>query len=243
MIAQIERPMLALFNGSLRLLSDGGLSGVFRVYLQWNDGPKPYLLVDNILTELREGRNKNNVLYWESDVPDGTKEIYMTFHDGGGGGVLQVELEREAGTIYLPTTEWAQKFQDNGKFPTIKVEPDGSLTCLEGEEIDGDFIFGSYIKPFTECAAKNGVSFIMTEVGTDTLDLSPEEYIEYERVWLEMLKKHGIGWMYNCVHNIFGPRTLIWYNGSNIKFQSFSQWEDTGYVVNDDVMNLLKQYQ
>ena len=231
-------------SGALKLSSDEGFTETkFRVFTEYRYGNQPYLKFDGNPAEIQGRTNDNGIFYWEAVVPEGTKEISFGFHDGGGCGVLQVELEQGNEMIYIPTTGWAQAFHGEDPFPTIRIEPDGNLTCLTGEKVDGEYIYNTYIKPFTDCAEKNGVSFVMTEIANDTLALSPEEYVEYNRVWLEFLQKYGIGWMYNCVHNIFGPRTLIWHNGSVIPFTHFSQWEDTSYAVNDDIMDLLKEYQ
>ncbi|MCM1257906.1 MAG: hypothetical protein NC307_08635 [Roseburia sp.] len=91
---------------------------------------------------------------------------------------------------------------------------------------------------------ENGVSFVATEVGTDTQYLTPEEYAAYHGVLLRAYKENGIGWMYNAIHNILAPRELMWLNSENSLFEDFSDVEDMhGYQVNHDVMKMLKSFQ
>lgn len=48
-----------------------------------------------------------------------------------------------------------------------------------------------------DCAEKYKVSFLLTEVGTDTESLTPEEYVASHSTWLDALNSHDIPWMYN----------------------------------------------
>jgi len=130
-------------------------------------------------------------------------------------------------------------------FPTFRVEDDGTLVNLTGHILDGATLYKNYIQKFVECAERNHVGFLETEIGTDTTVLSVEEYLAYHTMWLDMMREHHIGWMYNCERNIFAPKDLMWLNGTNnpIPFERFSLWEDGPYWINDDVMELLKAYQ
>lgn len=237
-------------SGEGAFVSDTGFdNGTFRIHAQWH-WKKPVIKCDDAAVEVteifhEEGEYQSYVT-WEAAVPAGTREISYAF-PAGEAGLLQVELEQAGGTIYVPTHAIYQYWEDGKQepLPTIRVEADGTLTNISGQAVDGEYIYNTYVKHFVDCAEANGVSFIMTEVGNDTQTLTPEEYVEYNAVWLEFLREKGIGWMYNCVHNILGPRSLIWLNGApgGIAFRNFSQWEDTCYTVNDDIMNLLKDYQ
>lgn len=107
-----------------------------------------------------------------------------------------------------------------------------------------DFV-NAYIKDSMDCAAEYGVSFIATEIGSDNATaLSPEEYVAYHEMILQAYKEHEIGWMYNCVHNILAPESLMWLNKENSKFTNFSKIPDMyGYQVNNTVMDMLKRFQ
>ena len=46
-----------------------------------------------------------------------------------------------------------------------------------------------FLQPWIDCAKRNGVGFLLTEVGTDTHDLTWEGYEAYEGAWLSALKE------------------------------------------------------
>ncbi len=177
-------------------------------------------------------------------VPEGTKELKIVVNEEIGITVIRLLRGYDSAAI-------ANLYIDGDKIdftPTFSISADSHINCLNEETADfgnWDYMYETSIKDFEECAKANGVSFVMTEIGTDTLSLSPEEYIAYHEDQLKILKEHNIGWMYNCVHNILGPRYLIWLSGTDgsIPFENYSDWGDYGYVVNDDVMDLLKKYQ
>lgn len=252
-------------SGEGTLVSDTGFEdGVFRIYTQWCSAT-PVIQCDDVAVEVTEiayvengyqdyvtweqKRARGEIQYqdhvtWEVAVPAGTREISFAFSEGAG--LLQVELEQSGGTIYLPTHGLHHDLEDGYEpLPTIRVEADGTLTNLSGQAVDAAYIYNTYIKHFVDCAEENGVSFILTETGNNSLDLTAEENLAYMTAGLELLQEKGISWMYDCVHNIFGPRSLIWLNGApgTVDFKNFSQWEDTCYTVNDDVVNALKAYQ
>lgn len=179
---------------------------------------------------------------FSAQIPSGTKRIEIKIQDE-----IKINWVRlsQAGkySIILPTS------QTNAKpmpMPHFVVENDGSLKRSDGSSaaMNKDDFVNAFVKDFIDCAAENGVSFIATEVGTDTLYLSPEEYVGYHEVLLQAYKENGIGWMYNCVHNILAPKSLMWLNNENSKFTDFSNVEDMyGYQVNNTVMDMLKRFQ
>lgn len=175
-------------------------------------------------------------------IPAGTRQIEIKIQDETGINWVRLSQDGKE-PIILPTS------QTNGKpmpLPHFVVRNDGSLKRPDGSPADmnkDDFV-NAYLEDFIDCAAENGVSFIATEVGTDTLSLSPEEYVGYHEVLLQAYKDTGTSWMYNCVHNILAPQSLMWLNKKNSKFTDFSNVPDMyGYQVNNTVMDMLKRFQ
>ncbi len=208
---------------------------------------EPDIYADGELIPWRDSTGehpKNESGALNATVPEGTKELKIVANEELGIKVIRLLRGYDSAAI-------ASLYLGGDKIdftPTFSISADSHVNCLNKETADfgnWDYMYETSISKFEECAKANGVSFVMTEVGTDTLSLSPEEYIAYHEDIISILKEHNIGWMYNCVHNILGPRYLIWLGGADgsIPFENFSDWGNYGYVVNDDVINLLKKYQ
>ena len=107
-----------------------------------------------------------------------------------------------------------------------------------------EYLAEVFLQPFVDTAKECGVSFVMTEVGSDQAGtLSPEEYLAYEACFLDYLQENGIGWMYNCIHNILAPPALMGLNKDNSNFTEFADVPDMfGYQVNQTIMEFLKSY-
>lgn len=179
---------------------------------------------------------------FSASIPAGTKRIEIKIQDEMGINWIRLS---QAGKepIILPASETNAKSMP---MPHFIVGNDGSLKRSDGSPaaMNKDDFVNVYLKDFIECAVENGVSFIATEVGTDTVYLSPEEYVDYHEMLLQAYKDNGIGWMYNCVHNILAPESLMWLNNKNSKFTDFSNVPDMyGYQVNNTVMDMLKRFQ
>ncbi len=234
-------------NGTLKLVSENGfwkgsLTACFIVY-----GGRPLeVRCDGKTVPAETDVNEKGTTILTAQIPDGTKEIELA----PTGAEYNIELimtelnqeGREQVQLNVPSISYVE----GQAFPTIQIGDDGTLTSLTGQLLlDGATVYENHIKKFVECAERNHVSLLETEIGTDTTVLSVEEYLAYHTMWLEMMKEHHIGWMYNGEQNIFAPKELMWLNGENnpIPFERISQWEDSPYWINDDVMELLKAYQ
>lgn len=175
-------------------------------------------------------------------VPAGTRQLTIELQ--GEMGLNWVSLTQEGqDTLLLPASPTNDRPMP---VPSLLVGDDGSLYYADGTPVDirSDDITSWFLQDYLDCAAENGVSFLATEVGTDTLYLSPEEYIAYHEVLLQAYKDHGIGWMYNCIHNILAPKELMWLNSENSRFTDFSNVPALyRYQVNNQVMELLKRFQ
>jgi hypothetical protein len=86
--------------------------------------------------------------------------------------------------------EWTQK----QKMPTILIRSDGTTQNANSPQLilNSEYFTKAYPQNFIDCAKKDHVGFLLTEVGTDTKDLTLKEYQEYESVWLKALKANHI---------------------------------------------------
>ncbi len=234
-------------NGTLKLVSENGfragsLKACFIIY----EGRPLEVRCGGTVVPAETEVNEQGVTILTAQVPDGTKEIELApAGEEYSVELIMVELRQE-GRERVQLNVPVLNFVPGEVFPTLRVGDDGTLTNLSGQLlIDGEWIYENHVKKFVECAERNHVGFLETEIGTDTTVLSVEEYLAYHTMWLDMMKEHHAGWMYNCERNIFAPKDLMWLNGQNnpIPFERFSQWEGGPYWINDDVMELLKAYQ
>ena len=232
--------------GNLILKSDVGFQeGTLIVYYNYagntfavsEDGA---LVSDSQYYEVTDKMYESNI-----DITAGTKEIAMK--PNGNGQLLAITIKQEGKeNITIPTHALYAGFYESDTMPTIMIHSDGSLENIDSPQklLNADYLEEAYLKKFMDCASTYGVSFLMTEIGTDTLDLSPEEYVAYHSTWLEALSKNHISWMYNCTHNILAPTDMMWLNATNSKFTDFSNVEYIPrYMVNNSIMDMLKSYE
>jgi hypothetical protein len=159
--------------------------------------------------------------------------------------VLAILIEQKGKkTVTIPTHNLYNP-QVVESVPTIMINDDGTTENVDNPKkvLDSTYFTKTYLQSFIDCAKKYNVSFIMTEVGTDTLDLTPKEYVDYHSTWLKALQDNHIGWMYNCVHGILAPHDLMWLNDTNTSFTEFERLKNSSYLVNTNVMDMLKRYQ
>lgn len=234
-------------SGSLQMVSENGFqAGSFRACFAVYWGQPLEIRYDGIAVPAEATVNEKGITTLTAQIPDGTRKIELA-STGGECTVelILVELSQEGQERVQLNVPLVGYMEEDGTFPTFQVEDDGTVTNLTGHSLDGTSIYEAHIKKFVECAEKNHVGFIETEVGTDTTVLSVDEYMAYHTMWLDIMKEHNIGWMYNCDRNIFAPKELMWLNRENnpIPFEHFFQWEGGSYWINDDVMELLKAHQ
>jgi len=231
-------------NGELKLQAESAFSaGEFRAYVQYWDASPAVICTDGTPQEVTVTENEHGVFTWSVPVPEGTKEITMASH-WGFVNIWMVELAQEGKEPVQIASHHPGSDQVDEIFPTIVVKDDGTLSYPNGETVDAEYVWQTRLKGYLDLAEKYHVSFLATEVGTDTTSLTPEEYIACHEMWLKLYQEHHVGWMYNCERNIFAPKELMWLNGETnpIPFEHFSQWEDGPYWINDDVLELLKAY-
>jgi len=180
-------------------------------------------------------------------IPEGTREIEISFQDEMELDGLTLRRGSEEITL-VAHGESNNAVHDEApeKMPTLRLNKDMTITDISEEPVvlGAEYLAETYLQPFLDTAKECGVSFVMTEVGSDqAATLSPEEYLAYEACFLDYLQENGIGWMYNCIHNILAPRNLMWLNDRNSQFTEYSNVPDMyGYRVNQTVMEFLKSY-
>ena len=180
-------------------------------------------------------------------IPAGAKEIEIRFEDEMELDGLTLSQGGEKVTLVAHGEAQNAVFDDAPeKMPTLRVNKDLSITDISETPVvlGTEYLAEAFLQPFVDTAKECGVSFLMTEVGTDgAISLSAEEYIAYEACWLDFLQKNRIGWMYNCIHNILAPEELMWMNESNSQFTCYSDVLNMyGYRVNTEVMDFLRSY-
>ncbi len=231
-------------NRKITLVSDNGFSGgkLSLYYAYYNK--KPRIKADKETISTPDG---NDTCVYDGgsfsvDVPEGAKKLEITFTDEFS--LLAVRLTQPDYTLTLPATD-VYDSRASEKKVTLRVGADGSAENIDSPQLtlNSDYVYDTFIKPFADCAKKNGTSFLMTEVGTDTQSLRPDEYTAYHETWLDALGSHGIGWMYNCYHNVCAPIDILWLN-RGAGFSAFREVADIpNYMENAAVTDLLRKYQ
>ena len=180
-------------------------------------------------------------------IPAGSEKIEFRFYDEMAiNGFTLKQEDKEVSLVSHGVANNAIYCNAPEKMPLLLVSDDLTITDISDNPITlgAEYVEKTFIKSFVDTAKANGVSFLMTEIGTDPASvLTPEEYCAYEACWLDYLQENGISWMYNCIHNILAPEEIMWLNEASTQFTEFSDVPDMyGYRVNDTVMEFLKSY-
>lgn len=184
---------------------------------------------------------------WEqAEIPQGTKEITI----GGlnhASALYAVRLTQN-GTelVSLVSHDIFQSESETDTLPTIRINPDGTTENIDNpkQTLDAAYLQARFLQSWIDCAKQYNVGFLLTEVGTDTHDLTKEEYTAYEGTWLQILKENRIPWMYNCLHGVLAPQGSI--EGDNqyaCGFTDIKKIPGTPFEQNVGIFELLKQYQ
>ncbi len=235
---------LSVESGELVLESETGFAeGDITVYYEYYSTAAKILADDKTIYKPAKDAFVNEKSNTVAAFPAGTKKLVID--PQGEAALVAVSISQKGGkTITIPTHSLYGVYVPNEPLPHIMIKADGTLETIGDTEytLDAEYFAKSYLKGFMDCAKENGVSFLMTEVGTDTNDLTPEGYVAYHSEWLTALKDNQISWMYNCVHNILAPEPLMWLNEANSSFTEFSETEIPKYKVNTAVMEMLKLF-
>lgn len=242
-------PFFANENSNpLILKADEAFSeGELRLYLEWRNALPSIIIDGKTVVENSDWDPLYEPEVFNVKIPNGAKSIEIRFNGDitmlglsilqGEDMVSLVSHGVNNGSIYMSNPE---------VMPTLLVNKDLTITDISENPvtINAEYMEKIFLSPFIETARECGVSFVMTEIGSDSAGvLIPEKYCAYEKCWLDALRKNNIGWMYNCIHNILAPDELMWLNENNSLFTDITEVPDMyGYCVNNTVMNLLKSY-
>jgi hypothetical protein len=230
-------------NAKLTLESDEGFTAgeLFLYYTYYN--LKPKVLADGkvVFTPNKKDRFVYDSGNFTVEIPQGTKKLEIYFTDDFDLDALR--LTGQVNETVLLTHGIFNNIPTEKKV-TILVHQDGSTQNIDNPKkvLDSNYFYEAFLKPFADCAKKYDTTFMMTEIGTDTQTLSPQEYVTYHETWLDALSSHQISWMYNCIHNIFAPIDLMWQNQS-AGFTQFITVEGMPYEENVFITDMLRKYQ
>jgi hypothetical protein len=222
----------------LTLKSETGFNdGKVSMYI--NEGSIKILSDGNILLSSSKGQTG----WVEATFPEGTNEIQIV--DAGNyvnfSAVRIEQQDRKPVTIVIHDLYTGSQ---NNKMPTILIKDDGTTQNIDDPQrvLNADFFVSEYLQESIDTAKKYNVGFLLTEVGTDTLDLSEEEYKAYHAEWLKALKANHIPWAYNCLHNVLAPASVLWLN-QDAGFSNIIKVDGTPFLENKGIVDFLKGYQ
>ena len=215
---------------------------------EFNNGKISMYVNDGSIRILVDGKilllsSKGQTGWVEASFPKGTTQIQIT-DAGTYVNFSAIRIEQDGGKRVTIVVHDLYTGSENNKMPTILIKDDGTTQNIDNPQklLNADFFTSEYLQKFIDTAKKYHVGFLMTEVGTDTLDLSEEEYKAYHAEWLKALKANHIPWAYNCLHNVLAPKSVLWLN-QDAGFSNIIQVEGTPFLENKGIVDFLKSYQ
>ena len=128
-------------------------------------------------------------------IPAGAKEIEVRFEDEMELDGLTLRQGSEETTLVEHGEAQNAVFDDAPeKMPALRLNRDMTITDISEEPIvlGTEYLAEAFLWPFVDTAKECGVSFLMTEVGTDgAISLTAEEYLSYAACWLDFLKSYS----------------------------------------------------
>jgi len=149
---------------------------------------------------------------WERvQIPAGTREIRVGAAEYADGLKIVRLIQDGREPVTMVSHRLFQGDEKAPSMPRIRIFPNGSTQNIDEPQrkVDAAYIREQCLQPWIDCAKRNGVGFLLTEVGTDTHDLDRAAYEAYEGAWLSTLKQERIPWMYNCLHGVLAPRGSV----------------------------------
>lgn len=227
----------------LTLRSDSTFAaGTIRFYIDrtWSTGKGGLAIRADGVTIYPGDDEESEII--EATIPEGTKEIQIEgVHD-----VLYMyamELLQPGRTDVLLAVHDLYTTNENEPMPTILIRADGSTENIDSPQLvlNGDYFETVLMGKAIACAKKYNVGFILSEVGSDTEDLSLPEYLAYHTEWLKTLQKNHISWMWNYMDNVCGVENRMW--PEQIKIAStLLPIEGTPMFYNKEVFDMLETY-
>ncbi len=232
-----------MYDGqTIHLYSQEGFAGatVSLAYSYFNREPELY--ADGVMVPWENATGRHLVYdpgELHAQIPDGTKKVEVVIKEEIGLSTLDVVQGENTARMVRYYIE-GDKIDFDIEFT---ITPDGDAVAANEQTAQfgsWQYMYDYSISKFVAAAEKYGVSYIMTEVGTDTQALSVEDYIAYHTELLEVLQEHNIGWMYNCIHNILAPPDIMW-QGQAQGF-TVTPIEGTPYFENREITDMLVSF-
>ena len=176
------------------------------------------------------------------EIPEGTKEIkissaeqYVRFN--------ALELLQPGRTNVRLATHDMYTGGEYEPMPTILIRADGTTQNEDTPQhvLDAAYLQKTYLQHGIDCAKKNNVGFLLTEVGTDTEDLTLPEYIAYHSEWLTALQENKIPWMWNYLDNVCGVPNRFW-PPQITDASTLVPISGTPMVYNQEIFDMLKKF-
>ena len=107
-----------------------------------------------------------------------------------------------SGDIGPPSNEFASS--------RLSIDADGTWSNADGRTADAEFVYECMIAPTEKIASAHQVGFIVKESGLFGVKVywDIDLVAAYHQDFLEMLNRHGIGWCYCELYNVF-PKHLV----------------------------------
>lgn len=220
---------------------DAFVAGTLRFYVEASWGvPGKLVFQADGKTIPTVGDESSGVV--EAAVPDGTKELkifstdrYVRFN--------ALELLQPGRTDVTLATHDMYTGGEYEPMPTILIRADGTTQNEDTPQhvLDAAYLQQTYLQHGIDCAKKNNVGFLLTEVGTDTEDLTLPEYIAYHSEWLKILQENRIPWMWNYLDNVCGVPNRLW----PLQIRDASTLVSipgTPMVYNQEIFDMLKKF-
>lgn len=232
-------------SGVLTLKSESKFSkGKLILYFECTDNPFEIKADEKLISKpVFKGGKWGELTKYEVEIPKDTSTLTLT--PKGGSSLIAITIKQENKPSVTLPTHGLYTCCETEPLPSIQINNDGTTKNINNPQklLNSEYFTKQYLKKFIDTAKQYNVGFIMTEIGTDTMDLSPQEYTAYHETWLTALKNNNIGWMYNCIHNILAPQDIMWLNSTNSKFTKFEKVETIpNYYANKAITDMLKRY-
>lgn len=220
---------------------DAFVAGTLRFYVETSwDVPGKLVFQADGKTIPTVGDESSGVV--EAAVPDGTK-VLKIFSTDQYVRFNALELLQPGRTDVTLATHDMYTSAEYEPMPTILIRADGTTQNEDTPQhvLDAAYLQQAYLQHGIDCAKKNNVGFLLTEVGTDTEDLTLPEYIAYHSEWLKILQENRIPWMWNYLDNVCGVPNRLW----PLQIRDASTLVSipgTPMVYNQEIFDMLKKF-
>jgi hypothetical protein len=232
------------YGDVLILQSENGFNiGTLTIYFPDFAGNHGGLLISADGKTILKGKSGSDTAI-SAEIPQGTKEIKVSSTGDdveiAGFGVIQKDRKR----VVVPTNVLFHENHNHEPMPTIRINEDGTTTNMDHPQvvIDDAFFSKNYLQPWMDVAQKYHVGFVLSEVGTDTEDLTEAEFMAYETEWLKALKENQVPWMWNYLDYVCGVKMRLANQYILPGETNLVRIPDTPLFYNKDLLEMIRQY-